>query len=208
MFNVKDLCRMNGVFVYFLIKLSFYGIICIIKKGLKDIRGVCMEHSNFEYKKLLELKKMSIQELSAYYRKLRSYEYDINKPLETSRINDGIRLYDLLKRPEITINKLVDIEKVPKIYSKEVMEQVEIDIKYDGYIAKEMNEIRKMQTLENTKIPDNIDYDKVINIASEAKDKLKKIRPISLGQASRISGVNPSDITMLSIYLKKGKKNE
>ena len=65
-----------------------------------------------------------------------------------------------------------------------------------------------MQEMENTKIPEDIDYDKVINLASEAKDKLKKIRPDSLGQATRISGVNPSDIAMLSVYLKKEKKHE
>ena len=125
----------------------------------------------------------------------------------TSIINDGITLYDLLKRPEITIDKLINYKKIPDIFDKEVIEQVEIYVKYEGYIKKEEKEIIKMKELENVKIPDEMDYDKVINIASEARDKLKKIRPISLGQATRISGVNPSDIAMLSIYLKKEKKN-
>lgn len=138
--------------------------------------------------------------------KVTTNENDLLERLGTSKINDGIKLYDLLKRPEITLHKLIEVGKVPNIYGKEVIEQVEIEIKYDGYIMKEVNEIKKMQGMENTKIPNNIDYDKVINLASEAKDKLKKVMPMSLGQASRISGVNPSDIAMLSIYLKKGKE--
>ncbi len=126
----------------------------------------------------------------------------LNK-LDTSIINDGITLYDLLKRPEITIDKLIEIKKIPDIYSNEVKEQVEIAIKYEGYILKEKKEVKKMKEMENIKIPLDINYDKVMNIASEAREKLKKVMPISLGQATRISGVNPSDIAMLSIYLKK-----
>ena len=139
--------------------------------------------------------------------KIVTSENDLLKEMGTSLINDGITLYDLLKRPEITISKLIEFGKVPNIYSKEVIEQVEIMVKYAGYIIKEEKEIKKMRDMENIKIPEDIDYNKVINIASEAKDKLKKVMPISLGQASRISGVNPSDIAMLSVYLKKEKKN-
>ena len=151
-----------------------------------------------------------IEELKNYLNnnKIVTSENKILENLSTSKINDGITLYDLLKRPEITIQKLIDIKKIPNIYSKEVIEQVEISIKYEGYIKKEEKEIEKMKELENFKIPESINYDDVINLASEAKEKLKKVMPISLGQASRISGVNPSDITMLLIYLKKGKRNE
>ena len=140
--------------------------------------------------------------------KIVTTENDLLRELGTSIINDGITLYDLLKRPEITIEKLIKYNKIPNNYSKEVIEQVEIYIKYEGYIKKEEKEVLKMKEMENIKIPKSIDYDKVINIASEAKDKLKKIMPTSLGQASRISGVNPSDIAMLSVYLKKEKRNE
>ena len=149
-----------------------------------------------------------IDELIKYLKnnKIVTSENNLLEKLGTSKINDGITLYDLLKRPEITINTLIDIGKIPNNYSKEVIEQVEISIKYAGYILKEEKEIKKMQDLENIKIPEDINYDEVINIASEAKDKLKKVMPISLGQASRISGVNPSDIAMLSVYLKKEKK--
>ena len=151
-----------------------------------------------------------IDELLNYLKnnKIVTSENELLKKIGTSIINDGVTLYDLLKRPEITIIKLINCDKIPNIYSKEVIEQVEIYIKYEGYIEKEKKEIKKMQEMENTKIPTDIDYDKVINIASEAKDKLKKIMPESIGQASRISGVNPSDIAMLSVYLKKEKRNE
>ena len=165
--------------------------------------------SNEKYQKFKE-KKQEIEKLFDYLNnnKIVTSENDLLISLETSTINDGITLYELLRRPEITVNKLIDCGKIPNTYSKEVIEQVEIYIKYEGYIKKEEKEVIKMQEMENTRIPKDIDYDKVINLASEAKDKLKKIRPDSLGQASRISGVNPSDIAMLSVYLKKEKKHE
>ncbi len=125
--------------------------------------------------------------------------------LGSAIIYDGIKLYDLLKRPEINmtnITKFIDLD-----YDPEVLEQVEINIKYEGYITKANKEAEKMLQMENVKIPDDIDYDKVINIASEARQKLEEVRPTSLGQALRISGVNPSDIAMLSMYLKKENKN-
>ena len=165
---------------------------------------------NDEKYQLFEDKLKKITELKEYLltNKIVTSENALLKELGTSPINDGVTLYDLLKRPEITIEKLINCHKVPDIYSKEIIEQVEIYIKYEGYIKKEEKEVLRMQELENSKIPSDIDYDKVINIASEAKDKLKKVMPTSLGQASRISGVNPSDIAMLSVYLKKGKKYE
>lgn len=163
------------------------------------------KYDNFR-KKLQEIK-----DLLTYLKehKIVTSENNLLEQMGTSLINDGITLYDLLKRPEITISKLQEIHKIDDIYKKDVIEQVEIFVKYEGYIKKEEKEVLKMQELENVKIPVDIDYDKVINIANEAKDKLKKVTPTSLGQASRISGVNPSDITMLAIYLKKeNKKND
>ncbi|MBP3921235.1 MAG: tRNA uridine-5-carboxymethylaminomethyl(34) synthesis enzyme MnmG [Bacilli bacterium] len=116
-------------------------------------------------------------------------------------IKDGITLYDLLKRTEINmeiIKKLINLN-----YDKEIEEQVEITTKYEGYIKKAEKEAEKMLKLENKKIPENIDYDKIKNIASEARQKLKEIKPTSIGQALRISGVNPADISILMVYLKK-----
>ena len=93
---------------------------------------------------------------------------------------------------------LIDLE-----YDKEILEQVEINIKYEGYIKKVQREIEKMLKNETKLIPNDIDYDKVKNIASEARQKLKQVRPISIGQASRISGVNPADISILLVYLRR-----
>ena len=164
--------------------------------------------SEDKYQKFQE-KLAKIDELKEYLmaNKIVTTENSLLEQMGTSKLNDGITLYDFLKRPEITINKLIEVGKIPNTYSKDVCEQVEIMIKYAGYISKEEKEIARMKELEDIKIPEDIDYDKVINIASEAKDKLKKVMPMSLGQASRISGVNPSDIAMLSVYLKKVKKN-
>ena len=132
---------------------------------------------------------------------------EVNEYLEsinTSPLKDSITLYDLLKRPEIKIENLSHF--IPLEYKKEVLNTVEISVKYEGYIAKANHEAEKMLQLENKKIPEDIDYGKVQNLASEARQKLEEIKPLTLGQASRISGVNPSDISILSIYLKKEQK--
>jgi len=123
--------------------------------------------------------------------------------LNTAILQDGISLYDLLKRPEITIEKLKTFISLPD--EENILEQVEIEIKYEGYIKKANKEAERMLHLENMKIPEEINYDEVKNLASEALQKLKEIKPTSLGQASRISGVNPADISILMIYLKKEK---
>ena len=133
---------------------------------------------------------------------------EINEYLEsinTSPLKDGITLYELLKRPEININHIEHFIEIP--FSDEVKEQVEINIRYSGYIEKATKEAEKMLSLEEKLIPEDIDYSKIPNIASEAREKLEKIRPTSLGQASRISGVNPADISILMVYLRKGEKN-
>ena len=116
-------------------------------------------------------------------------------------LKDSITLYNLIKRPEISINKLTKF--LDKEYSYDVLEQAEINIKYEGYIKKELEEASKMVDLDNKKIPEDIDYDKIHNLASEAKQKLKKIKPTSIGQALRISGVNPTDVSLIMVYLKK-----
>jgi tRNA uridine 5-carboxymethylaminomethyl modification enzyme len=127
----------------------------------------------------------------------------ILEKLNTPTIKDGISLYDLLKRPEVTINNLLNNNLLPKIYTKEVYKQVEIQIKYQGYITKVEREAQKMLKQESKQIPKNIDYNKIKNLASEARQKLNEIRPTSIGQALRISGVNPSDISILMVYLRK-----
>ena len=116
-------------------------------------------------------------------------------------LKDGMSLYEFLKRPEINIAHLEHFIEIP--YSKEVKEQVEINIKYEGYIKKANKEAEKMLSLEEKQIPADIDYAKVPNLASEARQKLNDIRPTTIGQASRISGVNPADISILMVYLRR-----
>ncbi len=119
----------------------------------------------------------------------------------SSQIQGKISGLDLLKRPEIKMN---DIEHLlNETFDEQAAYQVEINIKYKGYIDKTEKEVEKMLNLEKKQIPENIDYSKVRNIATEAKQKLESVRPLTIGQASRVSGVNPSDITMLLVYLKK-----
>ena len=126
---------------------------------------------------------------------------DILIKLNTSPLKDSITLYDLLKRPELSIEDLTNFKELN--YSKEVLKEVEINVKYEGYIKKSMEEAQKMLELEDKVIPEDINYQDIPNIASEAKEKLENIRPLTLGQASRISGVNPADIAIISVYLKK-----
>lgn len=116
-------------------------------------------------------------------------------------------LLELLKRPEITFEFLNELVFIP--FSKDILDVVSIEIKYEGYIKKTEKEIERMLKLEEKQIPKDIDYKNVKNLASEARQKLESVRPLSIGQASRISGVNPADISILAIYLKKEyDKNE
>ena len=127
--------------------------------------------------------------------------------LSSANIKDSITLYDLLKRTEITIEKLKENGLLDDSYKEDVMEQVEISIKYAGYIDKVNKEAAKMLKQEEKQIPIDIDYKDIPNLASEARQKLEKVNPTTIGQALRISGVNPADISILLIYLRK-KYNE
>ena len=131
---------------------------------------------------------------------------EINQKLEklnSMPLKDGITLYDLLRRTEINIQGLKKEQLYQLDYSTDVEKQVEIQIKYEGYIQKIEREAQKMLKNESKQIPKDIDYSKVKNLASEARQKLETIRPTSIGQATRISGVNPADISILMIYLRK-----
>ncbi len=160
--------------------------------------------SEEKYNKFLQ-KKKKIEELNESLKTIKlTPKKEINDYLTSlgiPEIKDGITLYNLIKRPEIKIENLTKF--IDKDYDLEILEQVEINIKYEGYISKALLEANKMVDLDNKKIPDDIDYDKIHNLASEAKQKLKTIRPTSIGQAIRISGVNPADISLIMIYIKK-----
>jgi tRNA uridine 5-carboxymethylaminomethyl modification enzyme len=122
-----------------------------------------------------------------------------------SELKDGIRAADLLRRPEMTYEHIQQIAPAEEEISPEVAEQVEIQIKYEGYIQKSLQQVERLKKMENKKIPEDIDYDAIHGLATEARQKLKQVRPLSIAQASRISGVNPADISILLVYLEQGR---
>jgi tRNA uridine 5-carboxymethylaminomethyl modification enzyme len=122
-----------------------------------------------------------------------------------SELKDGIRAADLLKRPEMTYDHIKMLAPADEEVSAEVAEQVEIQIKYEGYIEKSLQQVERLKKMENKKIPEDIDYDAITGLATEARQKLKQVRPLSVAQASRISGVNPADISILLVYLEQGR---
>ena len=123
-----------------------------------------------------------------------------------AELKDGIRASDFVKRTEMTYDLVAGlIEPTEELLSEEVREQVEVQLKYEGYIQKALQQVEKMKKLEDKKIPENIDYDAIGSLASEALQKLKKVRPLSIAQASRISGVNPADISILLVYIEQGR---
>ena len=115
-----------------------------------------------------------------------------------AELKEPMKAADLLKRPEISYNQIERIIPPEEELSEEVKEQVEIFIKYEGYIEKSMQQVERMKKMEDKKIPENIDYDAISGIATEAKKMLKKVRPLSIAQASRMPGVNPADISILT----------
>ena len=122
-----------------------------------------------------------------------------------SELKDGIRAADFLRRTEVTYDHIDQLVPATLPLSEAVKEQIEIQIKYQGYIEKSILQVEKLKKMENKKIPDNIDYDAINSLATEARQKLKSIRPLSVAQASRISGVNPADVSILLVYIEQGK---
>lgn len=132
---------------------------------------------------------------------------DILKQYGSTPLNSGTTLAELIRRPELSYEKLESLDKMhselPVGLKNEILEQVNINIKYDGYIKRQKKQVEQFKKLENKKIPDNIDYDAVKSLRIEAVQKLKEYRPVSIGQASRISGVSPADISVLLVYLEQ-----
>ena len=127
------------------------------------------------------------------------------KNCKSAPLASGASLAELIRRPELSYRMLEEIEekrtRFPEELSDEVIDQVEISIKYEGYISRQKKQVEQFKKLENKKIPEDIDYDKVKSLRIEAVQKLKEYRPVSIGQASRISGVSPADISVLLVYL-------
>jgi len=120
-------------------------------------------------------------------------------------IKEAVKAIDLLKRPELSYEVVEQMIEPGASLPSEVKEQVTIQIKYEGYIKKANEQVDRMLKMEDKKIPEDIDYEDVSGLATEAKERLKKVRPLSVGQASRIAGVNPADVSILAIYIEQGK---
>ncbi len=134
---------------------------------------------------------------------------DINTFLEskgTAALKSGCKIADLIRRPQLNYNDIAPFDMGRPELPADVCEQVELQIKYKGYIEKQLAQIEQMQKLEEKKLPQNTDYSQVYGLRLEAAEKLNKIQPLSIGQASRISGVSPADISMLAVWLQKEKR--
>jgi tRNA uridine 5-carboxymethylaminomethyl modification enzyme len=123
----------------------------------------------------------------------------------TSPMTTGCKLADLIRRPQLGYDILAFIDKERPLLPYDVCEQVEIQIKYEGYISKQLESIEQMRKLENKKLPENMDYSAIKGLRLEAIEKLNKHKPVNIGQASRISGVSPADVSVLAVYMEKNK---
>ena len=136
---------------------------------------------------------------------------DVLKYLEkkgTATLKSGISLYELLKRPEISYRDIEYLggESESHVLLRQDREQVEVSIKYEGYIQKQQRQAKQFKKMESSRIPSDIDYEKISGMRLEARQKLNQVKPQSIGQASRISGVSPADISVLMVYLEKMRR--
>ena len=183
----------------------------LLRQDNADIRLTEKSHqlglATDERIKKVEEKVNKSQELEFFLRETSLKPYQMNPILEeenSNPVDQAYRASQILTRPNITLNKLEKLEFIrntSKNYSDEVKEQAEINIKYKGYIEKEKENVAKLYRLENIKIPDLFDFNQITSLSAEAKQKLNKIKPKTIAQASRISGVSPADINVLLIYL-------
>lgn len=172
--------------------------------------------SEEEYRHLLEKEEMIREEtarLKATPIGANSVTQEFLKEHGSSPLKTGTTLAELMCRPELSYEILAPLDENRKPLSTEVLEQVEIEIKYEGYIIRQQHQVEQYKKMEKKKIPENMDYDDVPSLRLEARQKLKAYRPVSVGQASRISGVSPADVSVLLVYLehlsyKEGKNKE
>ncbi len=165
--------------------------------------GLVSEEIYSEFLKREEQKRKEIKRLNSVFL---APGDDINALLEsagTAPLTTGIRMSELIKRPQVSYDMLAPFDKERPPLSRSVREKVEVEIKYEGYIARQRAQVNEMLRLEGKKIPENIDYNDVYGLRLEAREKLDKVRPTDIGQASRISGVSPADVSVLLIYLSK-----
>lgn len=160
--------------------------------------------SHERYEKLLEKERLTKEEIERVSKLNVSPTEKLNNYLEscgTSPLTTGCKMSDLIRRPQLNYNDLAQFDPERPELPWEVSEQVELQIKYEGYIEKQLIQIEQMRKMESKKLPADLDYSQIYGLRLEATEKLNKIKPLSLGQASRISGVSPADISMLAVWL-------
>lgn len=165
--------------------------------------------SRERYEKLLQKEEMIEKEIKRLSRINVGASKDVQKLLsecKSTELKSSATMAELIRRPELTYDMLVSIDPDRPEYSEDVREQVNINIKYEGYIKRQLSQVKQFKRLEKKKIPEGIQYEEIGNLRIEAVQKLSKIRPASIGQASRISGVSPADISVLLIYLEQLKQ--
>ena len=165
--------------------------------------------SEERYQKLLLKEKLIDEEIHRVEHTNIGTSPEVQRVLESwgsTPLSSGTTLAELIRRPELSYQKLREIDKNRPELPEDVIEQVDINIKYDGYIKRQMRQVEQFKKMENKIIPEDINYDEIQSLRIEAKQKLNQIRPLSIGQASRISGVSPADISVLLVYL-GGKKS-
>ena len=183
----------------------------LLRQDNADLRLTKIGHDiglidNERYEKLLEKEKMIDAEVERMKKTTVGARAEVQELLakyESTALQSGTTLAELLKRPELSYEIIGEIDKDRQELPEDVKEQVNIELKYEGYIKRQLRQVEQYKKLENKKIPDDIDYDDVYSLRKEAVQKLKELRPASVGQASRISGVSPADISVLLIYLGK-----
>ena len=163
------------------------------------------------YQELLEKERQINEEIHRVEKAYVGTSEEVQRLLEqygSTPLHSGISLAELIRRPELNYDALAPVDPERPELLRGVAEQVNIHIKYDGYIRRQQKQVEQFQKLENKRIPDDLDYDEVPSLRLEARQKLKAVRPVSVGQASRISGVSPADISVLLVWLeqKKGRK--
>ncbi len=164
--------------------------------------------SDERYEKFLKKQEQKKEEIKRLKSTVISPSDAVNRILvsrETSEITTGVRLIDLLKRPQLDYEALKDVDTDRPCLDPNIFEQVEIEIKYEGYIQKQLKQVEQMRKLEEKLLPKSFDYREIKGLRLEAQEKLNKIKPLNIGQASRISGVSPADISVLLIWLAQNK---
>jgi len=159
------------------------------------------------YKAFLERKELKEKEIERINNTFLAPSAELNSLLEekgTAAMSTGMRLADLVKRPQLSYDMLAPFDKERPDLPRSIREKVEVEVKYEGYITRQQAQVNEMLRLEKKSIPADIDYQDVYGLRLEAVEKLNKIRPVNIGQASRISGVSPADVSVLLIYLSRG----